>query len=121
MVCLVYNYKAVTFDLSNNLKHIYTMKYYIDYGKDTYQYRNDSIGTECPMTSKDASEAMRSSTDPDDSTPMRLDIKEYSSIHEAIEDGLEVVFNPRYSDISAFTIRDASTQRPVFTAQNIAI
>ena len=97
------------------------MKYYIDYGTDTYQYRNDSTGTECPMTSKDASEAMRPSCDPDDNTPMVLDVREYSSIHEAIEDAMEVVFNPRYSDISAFTIRDASTQRPVFTAQNIAI
>ena len=95
--------------------------YYIDYGNDTYQYRNDSIGTDCPMTSKDASEAMRPSCDPDDNTPMRLDIRQYSSVHEAIEDALEVIFNPRHSDISAFTIRVASTQNPMFTATNLAI
>jgi hypothetical protein len=97
------------------------MKYYIDFGKDTYMYRNDSTGTECPMTSKDASDAMRPSTDPDDNTPMQLDVREYSSVHEAIEDAMEVIFNPRYPDISAFTIRDASSQRKMFTATNIAI
>ena len=94
------------------------MKYYIDYGNDTYQYRNDSTGDESPMTSKEASEAMRPSIDPDDNTPMDLDVREYSYTGEAIDDAICVLTSGLYPDISKAVIRNASTQKEVFTIIN---